>query len=102
MFEWDNKKAEQNLQKHGISFDEATTCFEDGKIFMHHDVAHSELEDRYFAIAKCTKDKILALVFTIRRNEYGEKIYRIISARLASKEEREIRSGQPDRLLRHP
>jgi len=102
MFEWDDKKAEQNFKKHGISFYEATTCFDDEKIFMHHDVSHSGAEDRYFAIARSAADKILALVFTVRRNENGEKIYRIISTRNASKKERKIHSGQPNRLLRHP
>lgn len=101
MFEWDGQKAEQNLEKHGVGFYEATTCFDDPKIFMSHDIAHSDAEDRYFAISKSASERFLTMVFTVRRDENGEKIYRIISARVASKKERKIYSGQPNRLFRH-
>jgi uncharacterized protein len=94
MFEWDNTKAKLNFEKHGVSFLEATTCFEDIKIFLYHDVGHSASEDRYFAIAESVMNRILAMVFTVRRDSNGQKIYRIISARSASKKERSIHSGQ--------
>ena len=92
MFEWDESKAKRNLEKHGTSFEEAATCFDDNDIFLHHDVAHSGSEDRYFAIARSSANRILAMAFTVRRDKSGEKIYRIISARPASKREREIHS----------
>ena len=90
MIEWDELKALINFQKHGVSFTEAATCFEDDKIFLYHDVSHSKNEDRYISIAKSFKGKLLMMVFTVRREPNGEKIYRIISARQASKKERKV------------
>ena len=92
MLEWDEAKATANFEKHGVSFEEAATCFEDPRVLMYHDVSHSGVEDRYIAIAKSDKNRILVMVFTIRRNAHGEKIYRLISARHANKKERQIYS----------
>ncbi|MFM8313736.1 MAG: BrnT family toxin [Deltaproteobacteria bacterium] len=96
MFEWDNNKAQRNLEKHGIDFYEAVTGFDDGEIFLYHDLPHSGTEDRYFAIANTAHHRVIAMVFTVRRNKNGEKIYRIISARYASQKERKIYFRQED------
>jgi uncharacterized DUF497 family protein len=40
-FEWDERKAEQNERKHGISFEEAQTIFEDENARLSHDPDHS-------------------------------------------------------------
>ena len=96
MFEWDNGKAQRNLEKHGIGFYEAVTGFDDEEIFLYHDVHHSVTEDRYFAIAKSALNRVIAMVFTVRRSKNGEKIYRIISARYASQKERKIYTRQTD------
>ena len=90
VLEWDERKARMNLQKHGVSFPEASTCLEDPDILMYHDVTHSKNEDRYVAIAKSSQGRILVTVLTIRRDPNGKKIYRIISARQASKREKKI------------
>jgi uncharacterized protein len=90
MLEWDEAKAARNLEKHGVSFEEAATCFNDPEVLMYHDVPHSAGEDRYIAIAKTDKARILVMVFTVRRNLNGEKIYRLISARHANKKERQV------------
>lgn len=50
-FEWDPNKAESNLQKHGVSFDEAVTVFKDPLAFIFDDTAHSEQEHREIIIA---------------------------------------------------
>ena len=88
MLEWDYKKAASNLRKHGVDFDEAASCFDDPDVLMFHDVPHSAREDRYAAVAKSNRDRLLTMVFTIRRTKDGKKIYRIISARHASKKDR--------------
>ena len=45
MLEWDEAKAISNVEKHGVSFEDAATCFEDLRVLMFHDVPHSGAED---------------------------------------------------------
>jgi len=82
-FEWDNQKAHNNEQKHGISFDEASTVFADPLSLTIHDPLHSEDEERFVLIGTSHKNRILIVVHT----ERGDNI-RIISARKATKKER--------------
>ncbi|MBZ4220516.1 MAG: BrnT family toxin [Chlorobium sp.] len=82
-FEWDHQKALSNEQKHGISFDEASTVFGDSLSLTLHDPLHSENEDRFVIIGTSYKNRMLIVVHT----ERGNKI-RIISARKATKNER--------------
>ena len=49
-FEWDANKAKSNLDKHGISFEEASTIFGDPRSLTIPDPMHSELEDRFIAL----------------------------------------------------
>src|SRR3990172_4831242 len=88
VFEWDLRKAARNLQKHGVSFEETLSCFSDPGVVMGHDLTHSRGEDRYVAIARSDRARILTFVFTIRRTKNGQEIFRIISSRPASKKER--------------
>lgn len=48
MFAWDSKKAEQNRNKHGVSFEEAVTAFLDSDGLDGEDVKHSSYERRSF------------------------------------------------------
>jgi uncharacterized protein len=82
-FEWDVKKAKQNLKKHGVSFEEASTSFGDPLARTIHDPLHSEEEDRFVNLGESHRRRLLVVVFT----ERGDKI-RIISARLATRSER--------------
>mgnify|MGYP003316997870 CR=1 FL=1 len=82
-FEWDEEKNKLNQQKHRVSFEIASYVFDDENYIEMFDFEHSIDEDRYIAIGM-VKD-ILFVVFTERK----EKI-RIISARLATEEERRI------------
>lgn len=83
-FEWDEKKAKANLKKHKIPFEEATTVFNDPLSITIDDPDHSgKLERRYVDIGFSSKDRILVVNYTERR----EKI-RIISCRKASFSER--------------
>jgi uncharacterized protein len=50
-FEWDDVKAGVNLEKHGVSFEEACTIFEDAFAITIPDEVHSDSEDRFVTIA---------------------------------------------------
>jgi len=84
LFEWDKNKAKRNIEIHGISFDEASTAFKDTLSLTIHDPLHSDEEDRFTLIGNSAKNCLLVIVHT----ERGDKI-RIISARKATKKERE-------------
>jgi uncharacterized protein len=83
-FEWDNLKETTNLKKHGISFAEAQTVFENPLAFIFEDEAHSIDEHREIIIGHSQNNRILLISFTERPNAI-----RIISARLATRKERE-------------
>jgi uncharacterized DUF497 family protein len=82
-FEWDPNKAESNLQKHGVSFDEAVTVFKDPLAFIFDDTAHSEQEHREIIIGMSTLRRMLLVCFV----ERVEGTVRIISARPATSKE---------------
>ena len=84
-FEWDNKKANINKQKHGVTFEEATTAFADEFSITIDDPLHSDDEDRMILIGLSKQFNILVVVHT----ERGD-ILRIISARKASKQEQKF------------
>ncbi len=84
-FEWDQGNIDKSYQKHGITPNEAEEVFLDEDILLLEDIKHSKQEERFKAIGKITKGKMLLLVFTIRRNRI-----RIISARVANKKERRL------------
>jgi uncharacterized protein len=48
-FEWDEAKAASTLRKHGVSFQEAASVFEDPHVTLFYDEEHSDSEDRYIA-----------------------------------------------------
>ena len=82
-FEWDPAKAEANLRKHGVSFEEARTSFDDILGTTVPDHRHSEAELRFFLLGMSKQGRLLAVSYT----ERGDRI-RIISARLATRQER--------------
>ncbi len=83
LFEWDTCKAEKNIKNHGVSFDEASTAFNDTLSLTIFDPLHSEGEDRPILIGNSHINRLLVIVHT----ERGDKI-RIISARQATRDER--------------
>jgi uncharacterized protein len=84
-FEWDEEKAHRNILKHGISFDQAITAFDDPFALIAPDEKHSGAgEFREWLIGE-SDDGVLVVVFT--RRWHGQ-IYRIISARRANRRER--------------
>ena len=82
-FEWDEDKNQKNLEKHGISFETAMLVFNDDYRLEVYDIEHSQTEDRYNTIGLV--HDVLFEVYTERK----EKL-RIISARLATAQERSI------------
>ena len=84
-FEWDPKKAAANLKKHRVSFDEATTVFNDSLAFIFDDEAHSASEHREIIIGHSILNRLALVCFT----ERVEDVVRIFSARLATKKEGE-------------
>ena len=81
--EWDDQKNEINKEKHGISFLTAAYVFADENRIELYDEAHSVDEDRYAVIGYV--EKLLFVVYTER-----EEVIRLISARIATKEEEEL------------
>jgi uncharacterized DUF497 family protein len=82
-FAWDDEKAESNLKKHGVSFDEGATIFNDPGIATISDPDHSENEDRYISIGRSVIRRLLTVIHTYRK----ERI-RLISARKATRAEK--------------
>ena len=83
IFEWDPQKAKSNLKKHGVSFEEASTAFQDTLSLTIDDPLHSIDEVRVVLIGMSNKNRLLVVVHA----ERGDNI-RIISARKATKKER--------------
>ena len=84
IFEWDEGKAASNLEKHGISFQEASTIFMDSLSSTISDPLHSFGEQRFVTIGESAEREILVVVHT-----QGDAKIRIISAREATPRERQ-------------
>lgn len=93
MFSWDTRKAIINFEKHRVSFEEAATIFADSEGLDWQDSAHSAQEARYKRVGMSVGGNILVTVYTVRRTKDGKETIRIISARPASRKERQAYSG---------
>ena len=80
-FAWDPKKAAANLEKHGVSFEEASTAFDDELGAYYPDTLH---EDRFILIGYSQRQRLLYVVHA----EVKRESIRIISARKATKHEK--------------
>jgi len=69
IFEWDERKAKQNIRKHGVSFEEAATVFGDQFSITIYDPLHSEDEDRFVILGMSNKNRLLVVVHTERGNK---------------------------------
>ena len=87
-FEWDPDKADRNMERHGVSFSEASTMFGDPLSLTIPDPRHSEGEERFVLFGLSEQGRLLAVVHTDR-----EGTTRIISARLMTRHEREQYEG---------
>ena len=82
-FEWDDNKALRNLSKHGVSFDEAKTVFDDPLYVDFYDPDHSDDEERYLIVGKSNRGQLLIVSYTERKDSI-----RVISARKVTRSER--------------
>jgi uncharacterized DUF497 family protein len=87
VFEWDHGKAAANAAKHGVSFDEASTAFEDPAGLDGADLLHSSDELRRLRVASSASGRIFVVAYTMRWREH-EEVIRIIIARPANRRER--------------
>lgn len=90
VFEWDTQKAEANLKKHKVSFEEAKTIFNDPLLITFPDEEHSEAEERFISIGMSVTNRILLAVHTEREATEDLLIIRIISCRKATASERRV------------
>ncbi len=90
-FEWDENKNQINQRKHGISFDEAKTVFYDEYAILFDDPEHSVDEDRFLIIGMTQKERVCIVSHCYRGQE---STIRIISARKATKSEKQIYIGE--------
>lgn len=84
-FNWDPTKAKLNFWKHQVSFEEASTALLDPLSKTDLDPDHSVSEHRFITFGMSARHRLLVVSYT----ERGE-IIRLISARLATRREREI------------
>ena len=82
-FEWDSEKERENIKKHGVSFQEATTVFGDPLAATIPDPDHSHGEERFITAGLSTSHRLVVVSHT----EQGDN-FRIISAREANSHER--------------
>lgn len=90
-FEWSEDKALKNIEKHGVSFEEASSVFYDDFAVQFYDTEHSELEeDRFLILGVSNKNRMLMICHCEKQS--GE-VLRIISARKATTNERKFYQG---------
>lgn len=82
-FDWDEGNIEKSRKKHGVHFKEAEEAFFNKPLIIDVDEKHSKEEQRYYALGRTDKNKLLFISFMIRKNRI-----RVISARKQSKKER--------------
>ena len=89
-FEWNPEKAQRNLTKHGVSFEEARTVFADPLAVTIDDPDHSHEEQRYLTKGLSKRQRLIVVAHT----ERGGRV-RIINARAVTPAERkQYESGE--------
>jgi len=84
-FEWDEGNLTKNWEKHQVSYLESEQTFFNQPLIVQKDLNHSQLENRWFLLGKTDTERLLMIVFTLRK-----KRIRVVSARAMSREERNI------------
>jgi uncharacterized protein len=84
-FEWDQDKASSNLSKHGVSFEEAKSVFDDALYVDFYDPDHSGDEERYLIVGASNRGRLLIVSYAERDGST-----RLISAREVTRSEREV------------
>ena len=89
-YDWDTDKNITNIQKHGVSFREAASTFQDENALYFDDERHSHDEDRFIIIGKSKSTRLLYTCYCFRESN---AIIRIISARKATATEIKFYGG---------
>jgi uncharacterized DUF497 family protein len=84
-FDWDNGNINKNWEKHKIKIGKCEQIFFNKPLIINLDEKHSQIEERLYALGKTTDNKLLFVIFTIRKNKI-----RIISARKMNSAEKKI------------
>ena len=84
-FEWDEIKAAGNVRKHGVSFELASTVFNDPRLLTAADLEHSEIEERGFSIGRASNGAILSIVYLWAESDLATTKIRLISVREATR-----------------
>lgn len=90
-FAWDSEKAESNLRKHGVSFEEGRTIFADSDEVMLSDPDHSADEERYISIGRASNGEVMLACYT-----ENDDLIRLISVRRAAPAEIRVYWRQGD------
>jgi uncharacterized protein len=94
---WSERKAAENLRKHGVSFEDARDALDDPLAIEVPDSAHSFSEDRYFALAESPRGPLLAISYAIREDAAW-----LISARRATPSEKRKAMKKTDIIRDRP
>ena len=86
-FDWDPKKAQINLRRHKVSFEDAKSVFSDERALLIDDPDHSEEEDRFVLLGLSHSLRLLVVVHCYREEGH---VIRIISARKADADEQSV------------
>lgn len=89
-FEWDEEKNKANIIKHGVSFYEAESVFDDLHALVMDDISHSDNEERFLILGFSNNANLLMVCHCYRRKD---TVIRIISARKATNNEKKVYSG---------
>jgi len=84
-FEWDKHNSDKIRLKHRVSPGECEQVFFNLPLIVSDDVKHSEIENRFYVLGQTNSERLLFLVFTIRKDKV-----RVISARDMNKKERRV------------
>jgi len=92
---WDPVKAQINLAKHGVSFTQAATSMLDPLALTTFDVTHSDTEERWFTLGQSRDGLLLAISHTYQVGGPARAKVRLISARNATRRERDQYQNLP-------
>lgn len=90
VFEWDPTKAAANLKKHGVSFEEAATVFDDPLAGTYDDPDHSEQERRFLTFGYSQQGRAIVVAHCDR----GETVRIIGARRMTRRERRQYEEGR--------
>jgi uncharacterized DUF497 family protein len=92
---WDDAKARTNVTKHGVTFAQAATVLLDPLALTVFDAAHSDTEERWFTLGQASDGQLLAVSHTYRTLDANSARIRLISARTATRQERQQYETNP-------